>query len=130
MINKFKRSYYAAGAAMTLGLTIGSSGKAFAGGNDFSVISQNIATSMADLPGLLSALSYLFGVLLGILGIFKIKDHVENPSQTPLKDGSVRLLAGGALFALPIIYESMFSSIGTGTTTQAAVLKKVSFQTS
>ncbi|MEZ5919460.1 MAG: hypothetical protein R3D66_06035 [Alphaproteobacteria bacterium] len=26
------------------------------------------------------------------------KDHVENPTQTPIKDSAIRLAAGGALF--------------------------------
>ena len=101
-----------------------------AAGNSFSTISANIAASMADLPGLMSALAYLMGVVLGILGVMKIKDHVENPTQTPLKDGAIRLAVGGALFALPILFESMFNTIGTGTTTQTAQLKKAVFTTS
>ena len=127
-----KKTYYTMGAMMTVGMTAGvsSSASAAAGGNNFSNISANIAASIADVPGLLSAMSYLFGILLGVLGVMKIKDHVENPSNTPLKDGAIRLAAGGALFALPIIYEAMFSTVGTGVTTQAATLKKVSFQTS
>jgi hypothetical protein len=59
----------------------------------------------------------------------KIKDHVENPSQTPLKDGAIRLLAGGALFAIPIISDAMFNTVGTGVAQQSATLKKVSFTT-
>jgi hypothetical protein len=56
----------------------------------------------------------MFGIMLGVLGILKIKDHVENPQQTPLKDGAIRLAAGGGLFALPIIYSAMKSTIDAG----------------
>jgi len=49
-----------------------------------------------------------------LLGILKIKDHVENPSQTPLQHGAIRLTAGGGLFALPIVYEAMQNTIGSG----------------
>jgi hypothetical protein len=132
-MTSFKKTYYSLGAFMTLGMTVGAASKASAAaaaGNNFSNIASNIALSIADVPGLLSALSYLFGILLGVLGVMKIKDHVENPSQTPLKDGAIRLAAGGALFALPIIYEAMFSTIGTGTAQSASTLKKVSFSTS
>jgi len=45
----------------------------------------------------------------------KIKDHVENPSQTPLQHGAIRLLAGGGLLALPVIFAAMEGSIGTNT---------------
>lgn len=130
-MTKLKMNYYKLGAFMTIGMTVGASGKASAAaaGNNFSNIASNIASSIADLPGLLSALAYMFGILLGVLGVMKIKDHVENPSQTPLKDGAIRLAAGGALFALPILYDAMFTTIGSGTTTQAATLKAVSFST-
>lgn len=79
---------------------------------NFGTIAQNITTSISSLPGLLSALAYMFGILLGVLGVMKIKDHVENPSQTPLKDGAIRLAAGGGLFALPIIYNAMQNTVG------------------
>lgn len=81
--------------------------------NNFSSISKNIVESVANLPALLAALSYMFGILLGVLGIMKIKDHVENPGQTPIKDGAIRLAAGGALLALPIIFEAMAETTGS-----------------
>lgn len=121
----FKKTYYMAGAAMTLGMI--SSAQEANAANNFSTIAENIAASVGSLPGLISALAYLFGTLIGVLGIMKIKDHVENPTQTPLKDGAIRLAAGGGLFALPIIYDSMFTTVdqGTGVGTDVAVLNKV-----
>ncbi len=116
-----RKQHYALGAALTAGMVAGSSA-AHAAGNNFSNISENIAKGISDIPGLFSALAYLFGILLAVLGIMKIKDHVENPGQTPLKDGAVRLLAGGALFAIPIVSEAMFSTIGEG---EAAAVSKV-----
>jgi hypothetical protein len=129
MLNKLKTSYYKLGAAMTAGILLTSSGDAHAAaaGNTFSSIAKNINTSIQDLPGLLTGLSYMFGILLGVLGVMKIKDHVENPSQTPLKDGAIRLAAGGALFALPIIFEAMFQTVGTGANANAAQLNKIQF---
>lgn len=124
-----RKSYYVMGAAMTLGFVSMNPDAAMAAGNNFSKISKNISTSIADLPGLLAALSYLFGILLAVLGIMKIKDHVENPSQTHLKDGAIRLLAGGALFAIPIVSEAMFLTTGQGAAQQAAKLKKATFVT-
>lgn len=117
------------GAALMTGVFAGA-GEAQA--NNFSTIAENIVTSIADLPGLLAALSYMFGILLGVLGIMKIKDHVENPTQTPLKDGAIRLAAGGALFALPIIFEAMTETIDEGDAgagSAAALLNAVTFDT-
>lgn len=131
MFKKTKLSYYKLGAVMTTGMLVGSAGSAHAA-NNFGSIASNITDSIADLPGLLSALAYMFGILLGVLGVMKIKDHVENPSQTPLKDGAIRLAAGGALFALPIIFEAMSETVaigGAGTGASAAQLQSVSFGT-
>ncbi len=112
MFKKIKKSYYTTGAAITIGMLQASSAEA--AGNNLGSIAVNINASMASLPGLIAAISYLFGVLLAVLGILKIKDHVENPTQSPLKDGAIRLAAGGALFALPIILEAMSETIDSG----------------
>lgn len=125
MFKKLKKSFYSAGAAFTVGTM--ASTPAFAQ-NDFSSIAQNITASIQNIPGLITGLSYLAGTMFGVLGILKIKDHVENPTQTQLKDGAIRLAAGGGLFALPIIYEAMTNTVGqTGVTTQAATLNAVGF---
>lgn len=103
-----------------------SSAQVRASSNDFSDIAENITDSIEALPGLISGVSYLIGVLLATLGILKIKDHVENPTQTPLKDGTARVITGGALFGLPIIYESALNTIGTTTSlVDVAELSKV-----
>lgn len=109
MINFVKHKSLQVSAAVFTGL-IGGVESAHAG-NDFSSISNNISESITELPGLLTGVSYMMGILLGVLGILKIKDHVENP-QTKLQDGAIRLAAGGALFALPIVYEAMQNTIG------------------
>lgn len=96
--------------------------------NNFGDIAENIADSIAVLPGLLSSVAYLFGLLLGVLGVLKVKDHVENPGQTPLKDGAIRMASGGALFALPIVYEAMYNTIGdTSSLVGTAPMSRVEF---
>ena len=121
MFKIFKHQSLYVFAAFVAGFLIASGERAHAttygsgsgGGKNFSDIASNITTSIADLPGLITGVAYLLGVLLGVMGILKVKDHVENPSQTPLKDGAVRLASGGALFALPIVTEAMSNTIGT-----------------
>ena len=101
-----------------------------AGASDKNVnkIAGNIVKSIDNLPEMLTALSYLAGIMFGVLGILKVKDHVENPGQAKLKDGAIRLAAGGALFALPIIYEAMQNTIGAdGKAVTAPTLNKLKF---
>ena len=82
------------------------------GKDNFSNVAKCMTQSVENVPGLLTALAYLMGLLLGSMAIVKMKEHVENPSQTPFKDCAVRLAAGGALFALPILYEAMINTTG------------------
>lgn len=115
-------------AAFIIGLVF--SGEAKAAGNDFSDIARNITQSIEEVPGMITGISYMLGLLLGVVGVLKLKDHVENPTQTPMKDGAVRLAAGGALFGLPIVFESMLNTIGTtGISVEPAKLSKVRFDT-
>ncbi len=80
--------------------------------SSFSTIFERITTSFGGVTGLISMFAYLTGVVFAIAGILKIKDHVEDPSKTDLKAGAMRLIAGGALFALPFIMQTMQSAIG------------------
>jgi intracellular multiplication protein IcmD len=93
------------GAAFVMGTLVSSD--AHASGKTFNDIAANITKGIQNLPGLVGAVCYIMGLIFAVLGILKIKDHVENPSQTPLKDGAIRLAVGGGLFALPIITASM-----------------------
>lgn len=117
------------GAAMMVGAmgTPAYAGGGGGGGQDFDTIAKNINSSVEEIPGLISGLSYLFGTLLGVLGILKIKEHVENPQQTELKHGAIRLAAGGGLFALPIVYEAMTTTIGQGNAPNPADLNRAEF---
>jgi hypothetical protein len=127
--NKLNRMSAVSAAAFTMGL---SSAEAYAaapasGGNSFNTIAKNITTGIEQLPGFLAAISYMMGMIFSVLGILKIKDHVENPSQTPLKDGAIRLAVGGGLFAIPIITDAMTNLIGDGDGAKAAELNKIEF---
>jgi hypothetical protein len=115
MIKKLKEKMIVSSALIFMGVFSGVE-EANAAGQNFNQIIANINASISNIPGLLSGVAYMMGVLLGILGILKIKDHVENPGQTPLQQGAIRLAAGGGLFALPIIYEAMRTTIGAGST--------------
>jgi len=82
--------------------------------NGFVDIVENVSLSVRDMPGLVSAAAYLFGLLMGSLGVLDIMKHVENASQVPLRNGFTKLIAGGMGFALPTIYTAVRNSINGG----------------
>ena len=112
---KLNRLSAMTGAAFVMGTLV--SNEANAGNKTFNDIATNITDGINTLPGLLAAVSYMMGLIFAVLGVLKIKDHVENPSQTQLKDGAIRLAIGGALFAIPIVTASMQDLINNGDTT-------------
>lgn len=74
-------------------------------------VGENIILSAEEIPGLITAIAYLIALLLGITGILKLREHVENPNQTPLRVPVIRFLTGGFLLALPIVLEALFVTI-------------------
>lgn len=125
-MKQLKKLYYTMGVSLTMGM-MSISTSAFAGGASgsgatASTIASGLNTSLSKLPFLVSSMSYLAGITLGVLGVLKIKDHVENPQQNPLKAGAIRLATGGALLAIPTILNAMVNSMGTsGVVTQQSL---------
>ncbi len=114
--NKLSRISAVSAASFTMG-TLASTAAHATTNKTFNDVASNITTGIANLPGLVSAVCYMMGLLFAVLGMLKIKDHVENPSQTQLKDGAIRLAVGGGLFAIPIITQSMQDLINGGNST-------------
>lgn len=84
---------------------------------DFSVTTDAITDSASKIPNLISTVAFIAGIGMAIAGVFKIKAHVDNPAQAPLKDGLIRLAVGGALLAFPLLTNLMVSLIGKDTST-------------
>jgi hypothetical protein len=97
-------------AVATMGMIAGTAGSAKAA-TTFATMSNNIVTASSGFNNLISTVCWLGGAGLGVAGIFKLKQHVDNPGQTPMKDGLVRLGAGGGLLAFPFIQQAMQGSI-------------------
>ncbi|MBU0799648.1 MAG: hypothetical protein KKA05_01465 [Alphaproteobacteria bacterium] len=96
--------------AMAVGATALVAGPAFALGT-MGTVMDNTVTSVEQVPSLLAGLSYLFGVVLGGMGIAKLYEHVQSPQQVPVWDSLKRFLAGGAFFALPMVIEAAANTL-------------------
>ena len=94
----------------------------------FSTIFERVTTSFGGVTGLISMFAYLLGIVFAIGGILKVKEHVEEPTKTDLKAGAMRLVAGGALFALPFVMDVMQATIGdSGSTFKGPQLHEATF---
>lgn len=84
------------------------------GGMNFNSLLSYIVAETQLLPGLITAVAYLLGLIMGVLGILKLKDHVEDPARVSLKESVINFLIGGAMFGLPAVHESMWNTVGGG----------------
>ncbi len=120
-------------AILTTGVMMSSSFEAFAQAassskaETLSSVTTNLKTSSKGIPEIISMVAYIGGIGLGVSGIIKIKDHVDNPGSNPLKAGLARLGGGGALLALPYITKAMMGSVGGEAGAGGVSLKSVGF---
>lgn len=111
-------------AAATVGMLATESTSAFAGNasaTDLTTASKNVVTAVSGTVALISTLAYIAGAGLALAGIFKLKQHVDNPAQAPMKDALIRLACGGMFLSLPFIMRIMQGSISNGETTKIDV---------
>lgn len=80
----------------------------------------NTVNNFDDFPGIFTATSYLFGLVLGFMGIMKLKEHVESPNQVDIWDPMKRFIAGGAFFTLPFIANVVWYTIAADDGTYTA----------
>lgn len=102
-------------AAATLGMLATSGNEALATtATTFRDMSNHIVASAGGFQNMISTVCWIGGAGLGVAGIFKLKNHVDNPGQTPMKDGLARIACGGGLLAFPFIQTAMQGSISNG----------------
>jgi hypothetical protein len=73
-----------------------------------------IVDAMKDLPTIISGIAYTFGGILVLGGANKLKMHAENPSQTPMSHGIVRIGVGGVIAGLPPFMAWVNNSMAIG----------------
>ena len=98
-----------------LGGALGCGGMVNAGGGTVGDVICNVIIASDNLPGFVSAVAYMMGMIMAVSALIKLKDHVESPTQHPISASLKRFVAGGALFMLPMVTEATETLIaGTG----------------
>lgn len=78
---------------------------------------SSLVSAMHDMPTILSGCAYLGGGMMCMGGANKIKMHAENPTQTRLSDGVVRVGVGGLMAGMPTVIPWMQSTLAIGNST-------------
>jgi hypothetical protein len=87
--------------------------QAVGGGADLAATSKALTgTELATVPNIISAVFYIGGTILVGAGLWKLKLHSENPSNTPLGQGVGRLAVGAGLLTIPFITQWAVNTLG------------------
>src|SRR5689334_3494979 len=87
---------------LTVAIACFYTGAIFASSNEgIGDIAERVTTSFQQLGQLMIAVSYLAGIAFAIAGIFKFKQHKDNPTQIPLGTPIALLVIGILLIFLP-----------------------------
>ncbi len=74
-----------------------------AGDTGLAAISNNITSSFEAIGKLITGVSYISGMAMVVVGIFKFKQHKDNPQQIPMGIPITILSVGILLIFLPSI---------------------------
>jgi hypothetical protein len=73
-----------------------------------------VHSGLLNIPNIVAGLFYIGGAAMIGAGALKLKQHSENPTQTPLGHGLGRIGAGAALIALPAFGQWLNNSLSIG----------------
>jgi hypothetical protein len=111
---KFTNPFTKLGASVSTFLM---SQNAFAQANNLQTMSTFVSSQVYQVTDLITTGAYVAGAGLGMAGILKLKAHAENPGQHPISQGAGRLIAGGALVALPWMVNNAVGTLGSNANT-------------
>ena len=64
-------------------------------------MADRLSEQLEPISKLISIISFVAGLGIGMSGILKLKAHSQNPAQVPLSQPMFRILVGAGLIALP-----------------------------
>jgi intracellular multiplication protein IcmD len=109
------------GKALTLGLVLfmgsvevfaaGSSGGGSPPSGSIGALADTIIQSLQSVQDMLIAICYIAGVGFAGAGIFKFKQHKDNPTQVPLGGPIAMIFIAAALIYLPSVIVATGSTI-------------------
>jgi len=84
---------------------LGKGGSNFADGS-IGTVAENMQSSFSAVAKLVTAGSYLGGIVFVIFAIVKFKNHKDNPTQVPIGGPIMMLFIGAALLFLPSVMKT------------------------
>ncbi|MGE3622735.1 MAG: hypothetical protein AB7H77_02510 [Bdellovibrionales bacterium] len=84
------------------------------GGANLGEAANNLSAFLGPVAPLISALYWLGGAVMMGAGALKLKDHAENPTTNPLRQGISRIAVGAALLTIPFFSQFAVNTLSAG----------------
>jgi hypothetical protein len=84
--------------------------------DDLGTSATTITGNVGPIAPLISALFWVAGGVMMGAGALKLKEHAENPGQTPMRQGIARMAVGAALLTIPFFSQFVVNTLAIGTT--------------
>lgn len=79
----------------------------------------SMSTEFRFIPKALALFAYAGGVTLFFIGLINLRAHVDDPSQTPLRDIIMKFVLGAFLISLPLAIQVVVTTVtGKGLSNQ------------
>lgn len=75
-------------------------------------VAAELSCETGSLPLLFTSVSYVLGVGFTIAGLMKMKEYVDDPDRSFMKDALIRLGVGACLILLPFVIRTSAESFG------------------
>lgn len=91
--------------------------------NNIGEVASNLQTSLSSVGTMLATASYVIGIGMFMVAVFQLKQHKENPTQTPLSKPMLFFVVAGSLLFMPTLMGVTGGSLfGTARTAQGGAL--------
>lgn len=91
--------------------------------NQLSDSVDNVRNNLSTVPIIINFAAYIIGFALAVAGVGKLKAHVDNPGNTPIKDGLGRVGAAALFISIPFLLDMVRATqnIGSGAASYISV---------
>ncbi len=83
-------------------------------GVDLSATATQLTSEVSTVPQFISAIFWVGGAVMMGAGVLKLKEHAENPTQTPVRQGVSRIAVGAALLTIPFFATFAYNTLSAG----------------
>ncbi len=82
---------------------------------------DNVRNNLTRIPMIINFAAYIIGFALAVAGVGKLKAHVDNPGNNPIKDGLGRVGAAALFISIPFLLDMIRETQNLGSSSASYI---------